>query len=450
MGRKGQRFSRFPFLAGLFVVAVVMLVYHFMPPAAFGMPLHPDTLAKIRAEFDLLRQQGVDRTVIQSQIAQALEFNRRIRASGVEQPSRVAAPVVGTWKALVIVVDFSDKAAKLTPAHFQDMLFSVGTFPSGSLRDYYLEVSYGRLDVVGIVVPEEQWLRAPQPLAFYVNYGDGSHGLEEENYPNNAQRLAEDAVILLDQKGFDFTPYDNDGDGFVDALFIIHAGQGAEVTKSNSDLWSHKWHTHQKVPVGGGKVIYEYTMEPELGSSPTSSSTIGVFAHEFGHTLGLPDLYDTDYSSAGAGIWSLMAAGAWAGPNDDGSSPAHLDAWSKSRLGWVNVQVPPAGSTKVSLPQVEVSDLVFKLPTLAQGEKAGKEYFLVENRQLVGFDAFLPGPGLLIWHVDETASGNDDEEHPLLALEQADGKDDLGTAEPSPPHKAPQDTHHKRRGGNYR
>jgi immune inhibitor A len=136
--------------------------------------------------------------------------------------------------------------------------------------------------------------------------------------------LTEDVVYLADPY-VDFSQYDNDNDGYVDALFVIHAGPGAEHTGDPNDIWSHQWNTGYP-PYVDGVYVTTYSMEPEYWSSP-GDMTIGVYCHELGHVFGLPDLYDYGFDSQGVGRWSLMAVGSWNGPM--GSSPAHPDAWSR-------------------------------------------------------------------------------------------------------------------------
>ena len=227
----------------------------------------------------------------------------------------------------------------------------------------------------------------------------------------------------------DYSEYDNDGDGYVDALFIIHSGTGAEYSGSTQDIWSHKWVTYSVLNLDGVH-LWEYTMEPEFWSS-AGDMTLGVFCHELGHMLfDLPDLYDTDDDSEGLGNWSLMAGGSWNGPNGLGGSPAFPDAYSHIRMGYVTPMVVDTNSINISIPAKESSATVYKLWKYAQ---SGAQYFLVENRQQTGYDSYLPGNGLLIYHV-ETASGNQNNQwypghtsygHYLVALEQADGDYDL-------------------------
>jgi immune inhibitor A len=329
------------------------------------------------------------------------------KPAGLDTPAPTKAPVIGVRKAIVLLVDFSDNIASTSQSHYVNLLFSSGTYPTGSMRDYYQEVSYNQLDIQGEVTG---WYRAPQLYSYYTN---GSYGFG--SYPRNAQRLTEDTVNLADPF-VNFANYDNDGDTYVDALFIVHAGPGAEVTGNPNDIWSHKWVTSYVMNVDGVKV-HTYSMEPEDGK-------IGVFSHELGHVFGLPDLYDYEYDSQGIGNWGLMASGSWGG---GGTRPVHPCAWSKIALGWVTPIVPTTNQNTVLFPHVETNQVIYKLWT--NGTPAN-EYFLVENRQNVGFDESLPGNGLLIWHIDDNKPTNDEqwypglppEQHYKVAVEPADGQ----------------------------
>ncbi|MFH1563481.1 MAG: M6 family metalloprotease domain-containing protein [Nitrospirota bacterium] len=354
------------------------------------MPPHPDLEEKLKRE-------GKWEKFIR-------EFPER--PAGLDTPEPAKAPVTGVRKAIVLLVDFSDKVATTAQYQYTNLLFSLATYPTGSMRDYYKEVSYSQLDVQGSVVG---WGRAPQLYSYYTNgnYGFGS-------YPHNAQRLTEDTVNLANPY-VDFANYDNDGDTYVDALFIVHAGPGAEVTGSVNDIWSHAWQTHSVMTVDGVHVS-GYSMEPEDGK-------IGVFSHELGHVFGLPDLYDYGYDSKGVGYWSLMAGGSWGG---GGTKPVHPDAWSKIALGWVTPVVPTINQNNVSFPNVEANKVIYKLWT---NGLPVNEYFLAENRQKAGFDVSLPGAGLMLWHVDDNMPNNDNQWYPGLppanhykvAVEPADG-----------------------------
>jgi immune inhibitor A len=301
----------------------------------------------------------------------------------------------GVFKTLAILVQFSDNlhTASVDPTTYDSLLF--GT-TGKTVRNFYRENSYNQFDLVTVNLPSALgWQNAPQLYTYYTNNGF-CYGF---TYPNNCQKLTEDLVALVDPV-VDFSQYDNNNDGFVDTVFIIHAGIGAEVTSNPQQIWSHSWQTFT-VPNVDGKYVSSYTVEPEYSFVP-GDSTRGVFAHELGHVFGLPDLYDIDYSSAGVGNWSLMSHGAWNG-SPQGSDPANLDAWSRIFLGYTTSSDITNFKGVISFPAVEQfsTGAIFRINT---GQP--NEYYLLENRQPTGSDAFLPGNGLLIWHVDGQAAMN--------------------------------------------
>ena len=359
------------------------------------------------------------------------------RPKDVDHPQQVpgatkaakASGILGTFHALVLLVDFSDHTAQYYPgtkadAHYRQMLFSRGTFPTGSMRDYYLENSYNQFQVTGDVSGGASgWYRAPQTYAYYV---DGNNGFN--SYPRNAQGLVTDLVELADPD-VDYTKYDNDHDGWVDSLFVVHSGPGAEATGSWDDIWSHMWGI-PPVTLDGVNVC-PYSIEPEDG-------TIGVFCHEYGHILGAYDLYDygndtAGYDSAGLGVWSVMAAGSWGADYNHPNRPSQFDAFHKIMFGWIRPTILTADQKNVSIPSVETAPTVYQLGSAV---KRTGDYFLVENRQKTGFDSLLPNAGLLIYHIDRAmlnSTVNDSEwfpglplqEHYAVAVEQADARWDL-------------------------
>jgi M6 family metalloprotease-like protein len=319
---------------------------------------------------------------------------------------------IDTLHCLIILVDFDDMTHEnglhSEPADFDTLLFSWNYTPIGSMSDYYFETSYRQAYLVGEVT---QWYRMPELYSYYV---DGQRGFG--GYPRNAQRLTEDAVLAADPD-VDFSIYDNDNNGQVDALFIVHAGPGYEDTGNVNYIHSHAWVTSYHIPVDS-VTVYRYSMEPEETSSG-QLITIGVFCHEFGHVLGLPDLYDTDYTSDGVGMWSVMAGGSWGG---GGARPVHFDGWCKYQMGWATPFIVQNRMEQEQIDAVEIDPDIYQLIALGA---PGYEYFLVENRRWLGFDISLPGEGLLVYHVDESVPNNTNEDHYKVAVEQADGEFDL-------------------------
>ena len=398
--RTRPKLTAFCFFLSFLILAV--------PAYLWAVSLSPELVAKLRSEGRL-----------EQVVAQA----RAAREKGVWQPNpnpplARKGPLTGqvdTVRAVVILVDFDDRAHTRLVEEFDTLLFSKGfVYPSGSMRDYYWENSYQTFELIGEVVG---WYRMPEDNVYYA-CTEGEYGFGP--YPHNAQKLVEDAVLAADAD-VDFSQYDGNGDGLVDALFVVHAGPGAEETGNSCHIWSHRSATYEYVAVDGVNV-HDYSMEPETRSGGNLVD-MGVFSHEFGHVLGLPDLYDYDYSSEGVGDWSMMAGGSW---NNDGHTPAHFDAWSKYRLGFVSPSSLSSNLSDVEIPQAETSPVSYRLWTSGAG---GSQYFLVENRQKTRFDRYLPGEGLLIWHVDESAGSNSEEwcpgdpatPHYRVALEQADG-----------------------------
>ncbi len=379
--------------------------------AASAMPqARPEALARIRQEgrFD--------------QFVELMQNHAAVHewAPSPLRPNGPGAATADSIYSLVFLVEFPDQAADQTehsPGHFEEMLFSKDQFPTGSVRDYYTENSYGQFAFAGGVTAV--WYMAPHNLAGYYCNADGIPGTPDDyGMGGGAQSVAgliQDMVNLTDDE-IDFSLYDADHDGTVESFFLIHAGPGAEATGDPNDIWSHR--SSVNILTNDGVRLRDYTTEPEDGK-------VGVFAHEFGHVLGLPDLYDTDYSSAGVGNWSIMASGSWTG---GGVLPVHFDAWSKVDLGWVDpvvIELKDVMQNPFSIPRVEDHPVIYKLPVVQAPQW---EYFLVENRQKVLNDGELPGDGLLIWHCDDARFDNRREgkdplnlsPHYLVTVEEAD------------------------------
>jgi immune inhibitor A len=318
------------------------------------------------------------------------------------------APLRGNVRVIVVLVQFPDRPMTQPASHFQNLFFSTGALPNGSVAEYYREVTGGLIDIVGEVAGP---FTLPQTNAWYAN---NNFGIGRPTGTPRANIMARDAATAANPT-VNFGQYDNDGNGFVDAFIVVHPGSGGEQTGNPNDIWSHKW-TLPSALSADGKQIFAYLTIPE-------DARIGVCAHELGHLLfGFPDLYDTDDTSEGVGNWCLMGGGSW---NGGGDIPADPSAWCKAQQGWVTVtNVTTSGL--ISIPDVKTSRNVHRLWKDGAG---GQEYFLLENRQRTKYDAQLPGDGLLIWHVDEAQPGNTDETHYKVGLVQADARRNLELAQ---------------------
>ncbi|MBU2663765.1 M6 family metalloprotease domain-containing protein [Actinoplanes bogorensis] len=329
-------------------------------------------------------------------------------AATIRNAAAARTPLRGTIRAVVVLVDFEDQPMTATADHFRELFFSTGLLEHGSVREYYREVSHGLIDLDGEVLGP---YRMPETIAWYAN-GDYGCGVGNPLGTKRARDMAVSAAAAADPD-VDFGPYDNDGNGLVDAFIIVHAGRGGETRPSDPDtqIWSHKFALREPRRTDG-ITVYGYLTVGE-------DAKLGVCAHELGHLLfGFPDLYDADYSSAGVGSWCLMGAGEW---NGGGDVPAHPSAWCKAGQGWVSVtNVTAAGD--VTLPDVKDSHNVLRL---WHDGASGPEYFLAEHRRRTGYDAKLPGDGMLIWRIDEDQPDNRDENHYKVALVQADAALDL-------------------------
>jgi M6 family metalloprotease-like protein len=281
----------------------------------------------------------------------------------------------------------------------------------GSVRDFYTEVSYGKLTIDSTITI---WVRLPRESSYY---GQGTHG----GLPSI---MVADAIAAAAAAGFDFSQGDSDGDGWVDVLDVLHSGYGEESTGNPDDVWSVKGSMSSVVTQNGVK-MYNYHEEPALrGASGTGIERIGTICHESGHFFGLPDLYDYSSLTSGLGNWCLMSGASWNGTS--GTSPGHPSAWAKVFLGFART-MPVHSKTGFSLPRVEDNSVVGML----RDGTTNEEYFLIENRAKVGFDnSPQMNAGLLIYHVDQKNANNDlgTWPHPAVKIEEADGNDSLGVA----------------------
>jgi len=298
-------------------------------------------------------------------------------------------PSTGNRKILVVLVEYPDLRATIAKENFELLLNQPNYNGTGSFRDFFLATSSGKLNLESIVYG---WVMADSSYLYYGRTSSPSYNTATRQLLLGALKDANDSFNV------DFSQFDNDGDGFVDGVILMHAGIGAEeqsAPNANNHIWSFRSTLPTNLrPTYDGVQVSAYGMFPEkrYNGGAYSMVGIGVAAHEFGHLLDLPDLYSTQSNNEAAGNYSLMAGGPWLNSE---RTPCLNDAWSRIRMGWV-IPTVITDTALYTLPFAVVdSDMVFRINTAVTNE-----YYLLENRQRKGFDMYLPSKGLAIWHIN--------------------------------------------------
>jgi M6 family metalloprotease-like protein len=354
----------------------------------------------------------------------ATMFAERNKAAQLGNKGTIAKDTV---YALTLLGTFSDLNEHYTAQSLQTKLYD-GPNPTGTITDYYREISYGKMYMPGSC---KGWFKLNNTLASYVGSNHGLDATGGAKFVYDLVRASDNTINYADYIQY----YDNAGNPHIGFIAAIHSGADAAAGANN--IWSHRWSfqyysggpytTNDVDPKSGKKVIIDgdYAIEPELeGSSNNGGSMvdIGVFCHEYGHIFGLPDLYDTDYTSEGVGQWCLMASGCYGGDGSSPETPTHMSAWCKIDLGWITPTEITSYTSSLGIVPVETNTTVYKIK---KPNSAPNEYFLAENRQKIGYDKRLLNDGLLIYHIDDNISSNENENHYLVDVEQADGRRDL-------------------------
>lgn len=315
-------------------------------------------------------------------------------------------------KVLVILVNFTDvtQQPNHTKAYYDDLIFN-RTPGSNSMYNYFDEVSYNQFKLTGTTT--DKWYQSSKTMAYY---GEDTTSVDQNTNrsdPNTCYifSLAKEAVQLADPD-IDFSQYDSDSDGIVDHVIIVHSGGAQESSSGVTEvIKSHSWSinnydefwTNDGITVDGVKVI-DYIMVAE-------GSPLGTFAHEFFHDLGAPDLYDYDNGTDKdypVKNWDLMGNGCWI---NSGNTPPHMSGYLKWDFdadptnginGWIT-PITISTTQTVIIDQLESStgNRLYKVDI-----PGTNQYFLIENRQQIGYDSYLPESGILIWHIDEDMPAN--------------------------------------------
>ncbi len=322
------------------------------------------------------------------------------RAAG----KRAAQYDYNNFKGLVILVDFNDKtfSNKDYPAIAYDMFNQEGYEGyedskgvmqkyTGSVRDYFTDNSSGKFK------PEFD-IYGPYTIDYSQYDAQGA---------DNAAELIYAAVNAAD-KDIDFSDYDRDGDGVVDMIYFIFAGNGANFGGNDSRLfWPHRsvvYNPNNYRYVKKDNVyLNDYASSVELYGWTAQPSTvtidgIGTICHEFSHVLGLPDFYDVDYEENGLSnhpeLWSLMAYGSY---NNKSRTPVGYSLYERYSVGFADEPQKIEGEGSFTLDPLYSSNKGYRIDT-----PEANEFFLLENRQREGFkwDSYLPGSGMLVHRVD--------------------------------------------------
>ena len=327
---------------------------------------------------------------------------RRAKANNrraVRRKADVTNIFQGTKKGLIILAQFTD--SKFQSGHDRALYNKIANAENytdngfkGSVKDYFKAQSAGQFeldfDVVGIC-------QLKNPCSYYggndAYTGDDLH----------AGEMVAEACQWAATQGIDFSQYDWDGDGEVDQVFVLYAGKGEADGGAVSTIWPHEFalsaSDYGKSLSFNGVKVDTYACSAELNGRGKLDG-IGTFCHEFSHCMGFPDFYDINYSGwFGMGDYDLMCSGSY---NGDGKCPAGYSAYEKHECGWLTYQ---------DVTNIEEDLNVTGLKAISEGggayvlkNKAHEdEYYIIENRQNSGWDAYLPSEGVMITHVDYDA-----------------------------------------------
>lgn len=324
--------------------------------------------------------------------------NRAMRTAAREQraardaalaPARQEGLGFGEKHFLVILVQWSDLRFRAGVEDYFTRALNQNGFSDngsvGSAREYYMDASQGQFQPVFDVLG---------PVTLSRKHTDFPSG-DDDKHHDMPKIMLKEAAALLDGE-VDFSAYDLDGDGYVDSIYMLYPGYAQSNGGGEDTIWPHASSV-------GGNVIHDgvrlgsYACSAELmGNSGTERNGIGTFCHEFGHVIGLPDLYDTNYEEDGQAIhpssWNLMAGG---NHNGDGRIPARMSVYERYILGYIKEVHELDSAGEKQIPNLDTPTF-YRIPTNNEGE-----FFLPEVRDGTGFDSTLPA-GMIIYHVDRS------------------------------------------------
>ena len=334
---------------------------------------------------------------VDTDLLMATLLERRVKANKRRQSSRRHESIgdfkvyEGQKRGLIILAEFSkttfatghDKALYQRICNEEGFTSAEGF--NGSVYDYFKAQSYGKFELTFDIV-------GPIKLSnTYSYYGQN----DSDGTDMHAGEMVVEACKEVDGL-VDFSKYDWDGNGYADQVLVIYAGRGENDGGGRNTIWPHEWELSESdygtTLTLDGIIIDTYAVTSELSSSGIAG--IGTICHEFSHCLGLPDMYDIyNTGNYGMGSWSLMASGNY---NGNGFVPAGYTSFERYTCGWVTPIVLNTITEVSAMMPLADSPEVYMI----RNDNYPNEYLLLENRQQRGWDARLPGSGLLILHVD--------------------------------------------------
>lgn len=358
----------------------------------------------------------------------ALMSNRaplNISSSSIQKQRTTNIPTTGNRKVLVLLVEFSDVSFSTMDNAYQhyynqfnqkgytDVYGSVG-----SVRDFYEQSSNGLYTPEYVIAGPVKLSKASTYYGANVGYGGGDDSKRIAEMVTDACRAVNDTI--------DFSQFDTDNDGYCDNVYVIYAGYGAADSGQPSTIWPHSYnlsYTGNSIELDG-VTIDHYACNQEINGSNGNYGGIGVFVHEFGHVLGFADHYNTEnsYSQYTPGDWDTMCSGSY---NHGGYVPPYYTAYERACLGWLDpTELSLSTDTVVNLGSLgETSKALF-----VTNPKSSSEFFVIENRQQTGFDKYLPGHGMLVWHIQYNSQYwganivNNDDDHQRVDIVEANGR----------------------------
>ena len=371
-------------------------------------------------------QKNVDKGEAMS-IANSTFVTKQRRAAGKRKIRISDIPCMGKQKTLVLLVQFPDKKFSTVGSdpkqYYTDLLnkpnYTNEHGATGSAYDYYRKSSNGLYDPEFVVVGP---VTMPQSYVYYGQDMGTYHDVNLGEFVFHATQLASLRKLV------DYSQFDSDGDGKVDNVYIFYAGNGQADTGISNCLWPCSGYLHddfEATMVLDGDTINRFAISQEINGQTGEPVGISTFVHEYAHVLGLADHYNSiNQGAGGVGDWDVMGTGPY---NNNQNTPPLMSSFEQAELGWLNYTTLSAKTdTIVTIPSLDTKPIGLRVNV----EGKPNEYFVVENRQQTGWDTYLPGHGVIVWHVDMDSTAwltnrvNADPQHQHLKLVEADGTPD--------------------------